>query len=95
MADSAAAGEDPAGKVKGKPKSRTARDMEALVTKTALKNGVDPATLDGAGREKLKAKMAAAGASPKSRRGGGEEGGESGLVQGLRRESRAAEHERA
>ena len=71
MADSAAPGEDPAGKVKGKPKSRTARDMEALVTKTALKNGVDPATLDGAGREKLKAKMAAAGASPKSRRGGG------------------------
>ena len=61
-----------ASKVPEKSKSRTARDMEALIDKAALSNGIDPATLDGAGRDKLKAaceKDAVKG--KKKRRGGG------------------------
>ena len=39
----------------GKQKSRTSRDMQALVNKLAIANGIDPSTLHGAGRNRLKA----------------------------------------
>lgn len=69
-----------ASKVPEKSKSRTARDMEALIDKAALSNGIDPATLDGAGRDKLKAACEKDAVKGKKKRRGGGGGKKTGSV---------------